>query len=286
MNENLSKLYKSFIYLMLVLLSLSIVVPVIWVFLSSLKQNYEFFGSPWALPESFYFNNFIEAWNRAEMGSFLFNSIFVTFFSLVILLGIGVPAAYVLTRYDFPGKRLLNQYIRLGLFINVSYIVVPIFLLLVDWSNAFTFMPNFLNNRIVLSVVLASTALPFTINLLSGHFETLSTSFEEAAIIDGASHFQIMTKVMIPLAKPSIITVILFNSLAFWNEYILSFTLLSDNTSRTLPVGLRNLMAAQFSKQEYGQLYAGMVIVMLPSLIFYILLQKQLTMGTTEGGNK
>jgi len=136
-----------------------------------------------------------------------------------------------------------------------------------------------------LAVVYAATALPFTIYLLSNYFRTLSTAYEEAAYIDGAGFFKTLLVVMAPLAKPSIITVILFNFLSFWNEYIIALTLLPGE-NKTLSVGLINLMAGQKAAANYGQLYAGLVIVMLPTLILYILVQKQLTQGMTVGGNK
>ena len=140
---------------------------------------------------------------------------------------------------------------------------------------------------VVLAVVYAATALPFTIYLLSGYFATLPHDFEEAAYIDGASYFSTMTRIIFPMAKPSIITIILFNFLSFWNEYIISMTLMSSTKApRTLPVGLLNLMQAQQSAAQYGTMYAGLVLVMLPTLILYICVQRQLTQGMTVGGLK
>ena len=95
-----------------------------------------------------------------------------------------------------------------------------------------------------------------------------------------------MVRIIIPMAQPSIITVILFNFLSFWNEYIISMTLLTDDKVKTLPVGLMNLMKAQNAAAEYGQMYAGMVMVMIPTLILYMCVQKKLTQGMTLGGLK
>ena len=177
-----------------------------------------------------------------------------------------------------------------GLFINVNYIVVPIFLMLVSGDNFLKkiFGTGFLlNNIVVLAVVYAATALPFTIYLLSGYFATLPHDFEEAAYIDGAGYGKTMLKIIFPMAKPSILTIILFNFLSFWNEYIISMTLLSSaNGPKTLPVGLMNLTQAQQSAAQYGQLYAGLVLVMLPTLILYMCVQKKLTQGMTVGGLK
>ena len=284
------KLYKFFVYLVLCLLAISIIVPVAWVFLASIKENSEFYGNPWTLPMGFHWQNFVDAWNKASMGSYMINSVIVTALALAILLVVALPAAYCLSRFYFKGRKFLNTAFMAGLFINVNYIVVPIFLMLRDGD---TFLKNtigtqfLLNNLVVLALVYAATALPFTIYLLSGYFATLPHDFEEAAYIDGASYTRTMVKVIFPMAKPSIVTVILFNFLSFWNEYIIAMTLLTDPKGpKTLPVGLMNLMKAQNAAAQYGQMYAGLVLVMLPTLILYICVQKKLTQGMTLGGLK
>ena len=282
------KLYKLFIYVALLALAISIVIPVGWVFLASIKENSEFYGNPWTLPKGFYFQNFIDAFEKAKMGEYFLNSIFVTCLALVILLVVALPAAYVLARYRFFGSKLINIMFMGGLFINVNYIVVPIFLMFVDADKFLRLLGTdgfFLNNLFVVALVYASTALPFTIYLLSGFFVTIPRDYEEAAYMDGSGYFRTMVQIMMPMALPSIITVILFNFLSFWNEYIISMTLLTKD-SKTLPVGLMQLMQAQKAAANYGQLYAGLVIVMLPTLILYILVQKKLTQGMSLGGLK
>ena len=118
------KLYKIFIYVVLLALAITIIVPVAWVFLASIKQNSEFYGNPWALPAGFYWQNFTDAWNAANMGGYMLNSILVTALSLVLLLVIALPAAYCLARFQFWGRNFLNTCFMAGLFINVNYIVV------------------------------------------------------------------------------------------------------------------------------------------------------------------
>ena len=284
-----SKFAKVLIYLMLSFLALLIIVPVAWVFMASIKENSEFYRSPWALPAGFYFQNFVDAWQKASMGSYMLNSIMVTALAITLLIVIALPAAYVLARFKFRSSKFWNVMFMAGLFINVNYIVVPIFLML---SNGDTYLrktighPFFLNNLFILAVVYAATALPFTIYLLSGYFKSLARDYEEAAYVDGAGYFRTMVQVILPMAKPSIVTVVLFNFLAFWNEYIISMTMLTKPELKTLPVGLMNLMAAQRSAVQYGQMYAGLVIVMLPTLILYMCVQKKLTEGMTLGGLK
>lgn len=283
------KLVKFFIYLMLALLAVTIIVPVAWVFVASIKENSEFYGSPWVLPKGIHYQNFIDAWQKADMGSYMLNSVIVTALALALLIIIALPAAYVLARFKFLGRGFWNTMFMAGLFINVNYIVVPIFLMLNNgdiWLRQAFGGTFFLNNLFILALVYASTALPFTIYLLSGYFKSLAKDYEEAAYVDGAGYFYTMVRIIMPMAKPSIVTVILFNFLSFWNEYIISMTLLTKAELKTLPVGLMNLMAAQRSAVQYGQMYAGLVIVMLPTLILYMCVQKKLTQGMTIGGLK
>ena len=281
---------KAVMYVALIVLTVLIVIPVAWVFMAYIKQNSEFYGNPWALPQGIHLQNFVDAWTKARMGDYFMTSIIVTAVALAILLVVALPAAYVLSRYKFIGSKALNTGFMAGLFINVNYIVVPIFLMFV---TADKFLKEvfgagfFLNNPFVVSLVLASTTLPFTIYLLSGYFATLPKDYEEAAYVDGAGYFTTMVRIIMPMAKPSIVTVILFNFLSYWNEYIISMTMLSEpDGARTLPVGLLNLMKAQNAKAEYGQMYAGLVMVMVPTLILYICVQKKLTQGMTLGGLK
>ncbi len=282
------KVVKVFIYIALLMLAISIIVPVAWVFMASVKENSEFYGNPWTLPKGLYFQNFADAFTKASMGSYMINSVIITVLALLLLLVIALPAAYTLARYKFMGSKLLNIAFMAGLFINVNYIVVPIFLMLVDADKVMKSWFGsglFLNNLFVTALVYASTALPFTIYLLSGFFVTIPKDYEEAAFVDGSGYFRTMVTIMMPMAKPSIITVILFNFLSFWNEYIISMTLLTKE-NKTLPVGLMQLMQAQKAAANYGQLYAGLVIVMLPTLILYMMMQKKLTQGMSLGGLK
>jgi N-acetylglucosamine transport system permease protein len=282
------KVVKVFIYIALLMLAISIIVPVAWVFMASVKENSEFYGNPWTLPKGLYFQNFADAFTKASMGSYMINSVIITVLALLLLLVIALPAAYTLARYKFMGSKLLNIAFMAGLFINVNYIVVPIFLMLVDADKVMKSWLGsglFLNNLFVTALVYASTALPFTIYLLSGFFVTIPKDYEEAAFVDGSGYFRTMVTIMMPMAKPSIITVILFNFLSFWNEYIISMTLLTKE-NKTLPVGLMQLMQAQKAAANYGQLYAGLVIVMLPTLILYMMMQKKLTQGMSLGGLK
>jgi N-acetylglucosamine transport system permease protein len=127
-----SKAGKIGIYVVLIILAITIIVPIAWVFMASLKENEQFYGSPWTLPNGLHFENFVQAWQEADMGSYMLNSVIVTALGIGLLIIISLPAAYVLARFKFKTSRFWNVLFMAGLFINVNYIVVPIFLMLVD----------------------------------------------------------------------------------------------------------------------------------------------------------
>ncbi|TQJ23041.1 carbohydrate ABC transporter membrane protein 2 (CUT1 family) [Micromonospora sp. A202] len=269
-------------------ITLLIVIPVAWVLVASLKRKSEFFGSPWTLPEGLHLQNYVDAFGGAQMGRYFATSVLVTLLGLVFVLAVSVPAAYVVARYEFRGKGIVEVALLAGLFVNVNYIVVPIFLMLVDWDRALVdVFPDgfFLDNPAMLSLVYAATSIPFTIYLLTAYFRSIPAEFEEAALLDGASRFRIMTRVMLPMARPAATTVILFNFLAYWNDFVIALTLLPGE-GKTLQVGLLNLMAAQKAAADPGRLYAGMVIVIVPVLLLYALIQRRLIQGMAAGGVK
>lgn len=283
-----SPIGRALTYALVIAIALAIVVPVGWVLLASLKRKSEFYGSPWALPQGLHLQNYVDAFVTAHMGQYFLTSLFVTLLGLLFVLAVSVPAAYVVARYEFPGKKLVEIALLGGLFVNVNYIVVPIFLMLVDWDRALVdVVPGgfFIDNPAILSLVYAATSIPFTIYLLTAYFRSIPADYEEAAALDGASRFQIMTRVMLPMARPAVTTVILFNFLAYWNDFILALTLLPGD-GKTLQVGLLNLMTAQKAAADYGRLYAGMVMVIVPVLLLYALVQRRLIEGMASGGVK
>lgn len=274
--------------IVLVICALTIFMPVVWVFFASFKDKSEFYGSPWTMPKGLHWQNFIDAFQDAHLGQYFGTSVFVTALAMVLCLIVALPCSYVMARFDFPGKKILKIAIQGGLFINVNYIVVLIFLMLVDADKlVYEIFPDgfFVNNPVMLAVVYAATSLPFTVFLLQDFFASIPKDFEEAALIDGASQFKIMTRIFFPMAMPAISMSMLFNFLSYWNDYIISMTLMTGD-NRTIQVGLLNLMQTQKAATNYGRLYAGMVIVMVPVLIFYAIVQKKLLQTSTMGGLK
>ena len=280
-------LYKFFIYFVLVLLAVTIIVPVAWVFMASIKQNSEFYGNPWSLPLGFYWQNFVDAWQKASMGSYMLNSVIVTALALAILISVALPAAYCLSRFRFKSRNFLNISFMAGLFINVNYIVVPIFLMLRDGDTGLRsiFGEGFLlNNIFVLAVGYAATALPFTIYLLSGYFATLAHDYEEAAYIDGCSVWGAFFRVTVPLLRPVIATLAVMNSIAIWNDFLTPLMFLQSKNSHTILLAV-NSNVGRFST-NWTDMFPMMVLGVMPLVIFFLLMQKHIIKGLAVGSVK
>ena len=272
-------------YTLLILFALIILLPLFWVTMSSFKTTEEINADAFALPQKFYFENYVNAWNRANMGAYFGNSIFLTAASLALLVVLAVPCSYTLARFKCRGAKMIGLVFMAGLFINVNYIVLPLHIMLFGFGKAIGVGANITNNYFTVIVLYASTSLSFSIYLMNSYFKALSPSFEEAAKIDGCGYFKTFLYICAPLALPSILTVILFNFLSYWNEYILANTFL-DTAKSTLPVGLLRIMRESKTANDLGRMYAGLMIVMVPVLIVYACVQGQLTKGITVGGVK
>ncbi len=291
LNPSLSPLQyigKHFVsYLLLGIFTVIFAYPILWTLISSFKTSAEIRQSPFSFPSAPQLINYQNAWFAARMGDYFFNSILVTAVSMILLILLVIPTAYVLSRFDFKGRKILNLIMMAGLFINVNYIVYPIYLMVNGAGK--TFFQNGLlltDNLLTVAVINAVTSVPFSVYLLSGFLTSLPKGYEEAARIDGCTNWGILVRIIVPLCMPSILTVILFQFLAYWNEYLVAQTFLISDIHRTLPVGLLSIMQEAKVATDYGRLYAGLVIVMLPVLIVYCFVQKNLTKGISMGGLK
>jgi N-acetylglucosamine transport system permease protein len=265
--------------LILILCSITVVFPLLWNLTTSLKTNEEILASPWTLPANLEFGNYARAFLTARMGDYFLNSVFVVCVSMALLLVLIIPAAYSLTRLNLKrvSKLVSNIYIAC-LFLQINVLLVPIFVLM---NNM-----NMLDNRFWLCVVMVATALPFPTYMLMAFMKTISKEYEYAAMIDGCSYMQVLTKVIIPLSKPSIITVSILAFFQFFNEYILTFVVITSDEKMTLPVGLANLYEVQRYATDWGALFAALIIMMVPIILVYSIGQKSLTQGMSVGGLK
>jgi len=258
--------------------TLIVVYPLLWNVLASFKTNAEVMESPWSLPSSLNWSNYADAFRTARIGDYLLNSALVVLLSLLLLLAAAVPTAYVLGRMRFAGRKLLANVYMAGLFIGGVYVIVPLFILMNDL--------HMLDNRFWLSAVYATGSLPFSVYLLTGFMKAIPADYEEAAMIDGCGYTGTLTRIILPMTRPALLTLVIFGFFDFWNEYVLALTLITSDEKKTIPIGLANLMQIQQFATDWGALFAGLVIVLVPTVVLYALLQKRLTEGMMLGGVK
>lgn len=243
------------------LFAATVVVPLLWVLVTSFKTGPEIFQSPWGTPESPQWVNYSNAWEKAGIGRYFFNSLVVTLATLLLLLPAGAMAAYVLGRFVFPGSKALFGAFLGGMMFPNFLVIVPLFFLLKNMA--------LLDTKTGLVLVYVAYSLSFTIFVLSGFFQSLPNELEEAAMIDGCGYAGTFWRVMLPLAKPGLIVVGIFNAIGLWNEYSLALVLVTGDENRTLPLGIANLVMVQHYQSDWGALFAGLVIVMVPVLLLY-----------------
>jgi N-acetylglucosamine transport system permease protein len=272
------KVLNVFSHGMLVLWAFMVVMPLLWAVMTSFKTDKEIFTSPWALPTALQFENWSRAWTQAHMSDYFLNTVLVVGGSLAGTMLLGSMAAYVLARFDFPGNRFLYFLFIGGMSFPIILALVPLFYVMNNMG--------LLNTIHGLILVYIAYSLPFTVFFLTAFFRTLPTSVAEAALIDGASHTRTFFLVMLPMAKPGLISVGIFNFLGQWNQYMLPTVLNTDPERKVLSQGLVQLAVSQGYKGDWSGLFAGLVMAMLPVLAAYILFQRQVVAGLTAGALK
>ena len=272
------KLTSFFIYLFLILWSLMVIFPMVWVVASSLKTDKEIFMSPWQLPSQLMFDNFVRAWGKANIGLYFANSLLVILPAIFFTLLFSAMAGYVLARFTFPGNRFIFYAFLGGMLFPVMLALVPLFFLLQSLS--------IVDTRFGLVLVYIAYSLPFTVFFMTGFFKTLPTEVLEAATMDGANNFQLFFLVVIPLAQNGLVSMGIFNFLGMWNQYILPLVLLTSSGKYVLSQGLAFLAHQQRYQSDWSGLFAAIVIVMLPTLIVYTIFQNQIQRGLTVGALK
>lgn len=255
--------------------------PLLWLFVTSLKPSREIFLSPFALPLAPTLSNFGKAWQVGQFRGYFLNSVLLTVSTVFATMALSAPAAYALARFRFRGRDFLSFYFLSGLMIPIQLAVVPLFFEMKALG--------LLNTRGGLFLVYLATSLPFAIFLLIGFFKSLPGSLREAALMEGAGEWTVFAQIFLPLARPGLATVGIITFLGVWNEYLVAFTLLSGQggeEARTLALGLAGLTLVGQFRTDYGMVFAGVVIVMLPTLFAYVLMERALTKGLTAGASK
>lgn len=250
----------------------------IWLLYTSFKDNRELFADVWRLPASLHWENYRTAWVSAKMGTYFMNSVLIVGGSLLLIVALAAPAAYVLARRRFFGNAGLVTLFIAGMGVPVQLLLVPLYMLLNDLG--------LVNTKQGLIYVYTAVSLPFTIFLLIAFFKTIPGELEESAAIDGASETKAFYRIMLPLALPGIVTSVVLNFISLWSEYLFAMVFLSDETKRPLALGVYALKNTMTYTADWVGMFAGVAILMIPSIIVFILLSDRITEGMTTGALK
>lgn len=262
-------------YALLVGIALLILYPILQMAASSLKSSEEYINNPLGLPAQVTFANYKEAWVRAKFGQYFFNSLFVTAASVAGITLLGAMAAYGINRMA-RGKQLLLNYLLLGMMVPAQATIITLFIFLKQL--------HLLNKYPGLILVYVAHSLPLAILIFSGFFKTIPKELEEAAMIDGSSDMGTFWRIILPLSRPVVATVIILTGLSVWNDFFMPLILLMDPDKYTLAVGLLRLKG-EFSI-PWPQFFAAMVMIASPMVILFLLLQNQFIKGLTSGSVK
>lgn len=255
---------KILVSILKVAIGLIFCIPFIWMLSNSVKTSLEIQMNPLALPKKINFSNYIFAWESANFDKYMVNSIIIIFFALVILVFVSSLAAYAFARFNFPYKNVILLSVLIGLIIPQIILIGPIY----------RFFENvgLINNRIGLIILYVSFGIPFSVYILRSYFLALPKDLEDAAVIDGCSRWSTFFRIILPISKSAISTVLIFNFVGFWNEFIFAYTLTNSEGLKTVSAGLGNFIG-RYTLERSG-LFAAATITTIPILIIFLVFQR------------
>jgi len=274
--ESKSRLGKVIMYFYLLVMTVVFAMPMVFTLLSSVKTKLEIFSDPFALPKVPQFVNYIVAWKEANMSRYFINSIIQAGATVIILAIMASMAAYVLSRFDFKGNKFLLLFFTVGMMVPMHTVLVPVAYII----GAL----NLKNNILALILIYVSFSLPFSILVMTNFMKGVNRSLEEAAVIDGATYFQVYRLVILPLCIPALSTISIFNFLSAWNNILFPLLFINDKKLKPISLGLLNFNGERGS--DYGPLMAAIVITVALPLILYLLFQEKVEGGLAAGAVK
>jgi N-acetylglucosamine transport system permease protein len=251
--------------------TIAVVIPFLWALLASTKSTAEIFGDPWSLPAKIHWSNFEKAWDKG-IDEYLINSLIVVGGGVVLTMLFGSMVAYVLARYPFPGNRFIFYLFASGMMFPVFLALVPLFFVVKSFGMLSTYQG--------LILVYVAYSLPFTVFFMHAFFRTLPTSIAEAAIMDGASHTGVFFRIMLPMAKPGLLSIAIFNVLGQWNQFVLPQFLSAEKPLLTQAVA--SLLSNQRYRADWGTVFAFLAIAMIPVIVAYLAFYRQIQSGLTS----
>ena len=250
--------------------------PLAIMFLSGFKSTKEIFTNPFGLPEKWNLGSYIAAWKDANFGDYFLNSLVVSGVSILLILIISSMGAYVLARYEFPGRRWVFLYILAGLALPIRLAVIPLFVLIRALHLQDTLIALFL--------IYTASGLSFSTFLLTNFFRSIPLELEESARIDGAGYFRLYWQINLPLIRPALATIAVFNFNRIWNDFFFALIFISSESKKTIPLGIQNFFGEYTVR--WDMLFAGLNIAVIPVIIFFVILSRQFIGGLVEGALK
>ncbi|MFS0774877.1 carbohydrate ABC transporter permease [Neobacillus sp. 3P2-tot-E-2] len=251
--------------------------PVLWMLLNSFKPNSEIFAWPpvW-VSENFTFDAYVEIFNNPEKIRFFINSYLIAITVVILTLIVSILASYSFSRFDFPGKKVINTVI-------VSVQAVPPIVLLIPYLSLIVTIGLYNTYGALILTYLLFT-LPYAILMITGYFNTLPKDLDEAVMIDGGTRFRALWNVLVPVSIPGLVSVGMYTFMLAWNEYLFALALTKTNEFRTVPVGISLLMGQH--AYEWNQMMAMSVLGSLPVLLLFLFFQRYFIAGMTSGSVK
>jgi len=271
-----SAVAKTLIYILLSFLAVVYLLPLLWVVFVSLKDDKTLFVSPWSMPEHLMFENYTFAWTAGNLGGATINSAIVCFVTLILCLVIGSMAAFAIGRLRWKFAGAMMTYFLTGMMIPVHCILIPLFT---------RFSKLHLTNSLTgLILPYLTLSLPLTVFIMTGFFKSLPNELFESACIDGCSVYKIFTSIAFPLSKTGLFVTGLMSFVANWNELLLAMVFISDDAKKTLPVSLSKFVGPY--NTNYSQMFAAIVIAIVPTIVVYCCFSNQIVDGLTAGAVK
>jgi raffinose/stachyose/melibiose transport system permease protein len=267
---------RALLYAVLTVWALINLYPLVWTALTSFKTNREFLEHPFALPATWQFKNYTEAWSQGRMNLYFLNTVLLAIGVMLLSLALAASTAFVFARFRFRGSWVLWTILMAGFLMPISTRMVPIVVFMRDIG--------LFGNLLAIVVVLAAAAVPFSAFFLRAYMESLPVELEEAAIVDGANIWQVFSRIIAPLSQPALATLGTFNFINAWNEFTMVILLSRNDSTFTLPVGIRFLNSSRAA--DITGTAAGLVITIIPVALVFVFLQRFIVKGMTTGAVK
>ena len=271
-----ANIIKILIYAFLILLACIYILPLLWVVITSLKDDSTLMLSPWAMPDKLMWENYSFAWTKGNLGVATLNSLIVCVTTLLVSMLFGAMAAFAIAKLRWKYSKLMLTYFMIGMMIPVHCILIPLF---VQFSKI-----HLSNTLLGIIIPYITFSLPITIYIMVGFFEGIPNELFESACIDGASIYKMFGSVALPLAKTGFMVTGLMSFVSNWNELLLAMVFISDETKKTLPVSLTKFVGPY--NTNYCQMFAAIMLAIIPTIVVYVCFANQIVEGLTAGAVK